>query len=73
MADATVTPSGARSRGRWDSRTAEVDKSHPNAAENTAWVAKYSTEWARVGMTAESFVQRFSAPVRIRISAVSGS
>ena len=54
------------------SGTAEVDKSVPSAAENTAWVAKYATEWKRSGMTAESFAQRFSVPVRIHIVAVDG-
>jgi PPOX class probable F420-dependent enzyme len=54
------------------SGTAEVDESGPSAAENAAWVAKYATEWERFGMTAESFAQRFSVPVRIRISAVHG-
>ena len=54
------------------SGTAEVDESGPSAAENAAWVAKYATEWERSGMTAESFAQRFSVPVRIRIGAVHG-
>jgi PPOX class probable F420-dependent enzyme len=54
------------------SGTAEVDRSAPGAAADAAWVAKYVTEWERVGMTAESFAQRFSVPVRIRISAVHG-
>jgi PPOX class probable F420-dependent enzyme len=54
------------------SGTAEVDESRPSAAEDAAWVAKYATQWERVGMTAESFAQRFSVPVRIRISAVHG-
>ncbi len=54
------------------SGTAEVDESGPSAAEDAAWAAKYATEWERVGMTAESFAQRFSVPVRIRISAVHG-
>jgi PPOX class probable F420-dependent enzyme len=54
------------------SGTAEVDESGPGAAEDAAWAAKYATEWERVGMTAESFAQRFSVPVRIRISAVHG-
>jgi hypothetical protein len=49
-----------------------VDESGPSAAENAAWVAKYATEWERFGMTAGSFAQRFSVPVRIRISAVHG-
>jgi PPOX class probable F420-dependent enzyme len=54
------------------SGTAEVDESGPSAAENTAWVSKYATEWQRFGMTAGSFAQRFSVPVRIRIDAVHG-
>jgi PPOX class probable F420-dependent enzyme len=54
------------------SGTAEVDESGPGAAEDAAWAAKYATEGMRVGMTAESFAQRFSVPVRIRISAVHG-
>jgi hypothetical protein len=35
-------------------------------------VGKYATEWERAGMTAESFAQRFSVPVRIRIGAIHG-
>jgi PPOX class probable F420-dependent enzyme len=54
------------------SGTAEVDESGPSAAEDAAWAAKYATEWERVEMTAESFAQRFSVPVRIRIRAVYG-
>ncbi|MFZ1995482.1 MAG: TIGR03667 family PPOX class F420-dependent oxidoreductase [Solirubrobacteraceae bacterium] len=54
------------------SGTAEVDESGPRAAENAAWVAKYATEWERAGMAAESFAQRFSVPVRIRIGAIHG-
>jgi hypothetical protein len=78
-----VTPSGAplpRPAGLlWDggdivvlSGTAEVDESGASAAEDTAWVAKYTTDRERFGMTAESFAQRFSVPVRIRVSAVHG-
>lgn len=51
---------------------AEVDESGPSAAENTAWAAKYASEWEHAGMTAGSFAQRFSVPVRIHISAVHG-
>jgi PPOX class probable F420-dependent enzyme len=54
------------------SGTAEVDQSSPSAAENAAWVAKYALEWQRSGMTAETFAQRFSVPVRIRVTAVHG-
>jgi PPOX class probable F420-dependent enzyme len=51
---------------------AEVDEYASSAAENGAWVDKYAKEWARAGMTAESFAQRFSIPVRIRITRVDG-
>ena len=54
------------------SGSAEVDESAPRAAENTAWVAKYAAEWERAGMTAGSFSQRFSVPIRIRIRSVHG-
>ncbi len=52
--------------------TAEVDESGPGAAGDATWAAKYASEWERVGMTAESFAQRFSVPVRIHIGAVHG-
>ena len=48
-----------------------VRRTAPVAAD-PAWVAKYATEWERFGMTAESFAERFSVPVRILISAVNG-
>ena len=51
---------------------AEVDESGPSAAEDAAWVAKYAGEWERLGMTAGSFAERFSVPVRIRIGSVHG-
>lgn len=54
------------------SGTAEVDESAPSAAEHPAWVAKYGNEFERFGMTTDSYSQRFSVPVRIRISAVQG-
>lgn len=54
------------------SGSAEVDESRPSAAENAAWVTKYTAAWGRAGMTADSFAQRFSVPVRIRITAVHG-
>jgi PPOX class probable F420-dependent enzyme len=54
------------------SGTAELDESRASAAADAAWAAKYAGDWGRVGMTAESFAQRFSVPVRIRISAVHG-
>lgn len=54
------------------SGTAEVDESRPSAVEDAAYAAKYATEFERFGMTAESYAQRFSVPVRIRITAVDG-
>lgn len=54
------------------SGTAEVDESRPSAGQDAAWVAKYAREWERAGMTAESFSERFSVPVRIRLAAVHG-
>jgi PPOX class probable F420-dependent enzyme len=54
------------------SGTAEVDELASSATDNTAWIAKYAAEWERSGMTAESFAQRFSVPVRLRTGAVHG-
>jgi hypothetical protein len=54
------------------SGTAQLDESRPSAGQDAAWVAKYATEWERAGMTAESFSERFSVPVRIRLAAVHG-
>jgi PPOX class probable F420-dependent enzyme len=51
---------------------AEVDESGPSAADNTPWAAKYAGEWEHARMTAQSFAQRFSVPVRIHIGAVHG-
>jgi PPOX class probable F420-dependent enzyme len=51
---------------------AEVDESGPTAVEDAAFAAKYATEFERFGMTAESYAQRFSVPVRIRVTAVDG-
>ena len=51
---------------------AEVDESGPTAVDDSAFSAKYATEFERFGMTAESYAQRFSVPVRIRVTAVDG-
>jgi PPOX class probable F420-dependent enzyme len=51
---------------------AEVDEGGPSAVEDPAFAAKYAAEFGRFGMTAESYAQRFSVPVRIRITAVDG-
>lgn len=52
--------------------TAEIVAGAPSAAENEAWVAKYARDWERGRMTAEFFAERFSVPVRIRISRLHG-
>jgi PPOX class probable F420-dependent enzyme len=54
------------------SGAAQVDESRPSARQDAAWVAKYAAEWERAGMTAESFSERFSVPVHIRLTAVRG-
>jgi PPOX class probable F420-dependent enzyme len=52
--------------------TAQVDESAPSAAEDPGYVAKYAAQLGRVGMTPESFAQRFTVPVRIRIDQIYG-
>jgi hypothetical protein len=52
--------------------TAEIVEDAPSATENEAWVTKYANDWERSGMTAGSYAQRFSIPVRIRISGLHG-
>lgn len=54
------------------SGTAAVDGSAPGAAEDPGYVTKYAAELERAGMTRESFSQRFSVPVRIRITGIYG-
>ena len=49
-----------------------MDGSGPTAVDDSAFSAKYATEFERFGMTAESYAQRFSVPVRIRVTAVDG-
>lgn len=52
--------------------TAVIVDDAPSAAENEAGVAKYASDWEHSGMTADSFAQQFSIPVRIRISGLHG-
>jgi PPOX class probable F420-dependent enzyme len=54
------------------SGTALVDETGGSAAEDAAFATKYANEFERFGMTAESYAQRFSVPVRIHITAVDG-
>jgi hypothetical protein len=69
----TVTPSGAplpRPVGFvWDGG---VDESGPSAVEDAAFAVKYAGEFERFEMTAESYAERFSVPVRIHLTAVDG-
>jgi PPOX class probable F420-dependent enzyme len=54
------------------SGTAEVDESGPSAAENTAWGRQVCPEWARAGITAESFARRFRVPVGFAVTRADG-
>jgi PPOX class probable F420-dependent enzyme len=54
------------------SGAAHVDESGASAVEDAAFAAKYATEFERFGMTAEAYAQRFTIPVRIRLTAVKG-
>jgi PPOX class probable F420-dependent enzyme len=51
---------------------AVVDPDAPPADGNPAYLEKYSDDIGRIGMTPESFAQRYSAPVRIELLRVRG-
>jgi PPOX class probable F420-dependent enzyme len=51
---------------------ATIDRSGPSADRATAYLAKYGERIERIGMTPETFAQRYSAPVRIRLTRVRG-
>jgi PPOX class probable F420-dependent enzyme len=54
------------------SGTAAIDASAPPAAQDAGFVTKYADQIPRIGMTPESFSERYSMPVRITINAVNG-
>lgn len=54
------------------SGTATIDADAPPADRADAYLAKYDEHIARIGMTHDSFAQRYSVPVRIRLTRVRG-
>jgi PPOX class probable F420-dependent enzyme len=51
---------------------ATIERDGPSAAESEAYVAKYADHIARIGMTPETFAQRYRVPVQVRITRVRG-
>ena len=51
---------------------ARLDRDGPSAAESPDYLAKYDGHIARIGMTPETFAQRYSVPVRIELTRVRG-
>jgi PPOX class probable F420-dependent enzyme len=54
------------------SGTATVDPDAPPADRAGDYLAKYAGHIARIGMTPEQFAQRYSVPVRIRLTRLRG-
>ena len=54
------------------SGTAALYRDGPRADEDAAYVAKYHEHIARIGHTPESFANRYSVPVRIRLERLRG-
>jgi len=51
---------------------AQVDRSLPPANKNAAYFKKYKDSIAEIGMTPESFIERFSEPIRVTPTHVRG-
>jgi PPOX class probable F420-dependent enzyme len=54
------------------SGTAVIDRAAPPASRSPDYLAKYDAHIARIGMTPETFAQRYSVPVRIRLTSLRG-
>lgn len=54
------------------SARATIDRDAPPAFQVPQYVEKYADGFRRLGMTAEQFSQRYSVPIRIRITRVRG-
>jgi len=52
--------------------TAHVDADAVSADADPAYLEKYSAQLERFGMTPASFAERFSVPIRIRLTRVDG-
>jgi PPOX class probable F420-dependent enzyme len=51
---------------------ATIDGDAPSAAEDAAYLEKYDEHIARIGMTPETFAERYSAPVAIELQRLRG-
>lgn len=51
---------------------ASADPAIPAANRNAAYLAKYTDSIAEIGMTPDSFIERFSLPIRVTPSHVRG-
>jgi PPOX class probable F420-dependent enzyme len=51
---------------------ATLDHGGPSARDDDAYLAKYGAHIERIGMTPDTFVQRYSVPVRIHLTRVRG-
>ena len=54
------------------SGVATIGQGAPPADQNSDYLAKYHEHIARIGMTAETFVERYSVPVRIELERLRG-
>lgn len=54
------------------SGNAVIDPDWPPADQSAEYRAKYEKHIARIGMTSETFVQRYSVPVRIQLVRLRG-
>jgi PPOX class probable F420-dependent enzyme len=54
------------------SGTATLDREGPGADRDDGYVAKYDEHIARIGHTPESFGNRYSVPVRIKLERLRG-
>jgi PPOX class probable F420-dependent enzyme len=51
---------------------AVIDETGPAASENPDYLAKYADHITRIGMSPESFAERYRFPVRIRLERLRG-
>jgi len=54
------------------SGVATIGQGAPPADQNSDYLAKYHEHIARIGMTPETFVERYSVPVRIELERLRG-
>ena len=54
------------------SGSASIDGDAPPADRSPGYLAKYDAHIARIGLTPETFAQRYSVPVRIRLTRLRG-